>query len=75
MDINELREQIDEIDRKIVELYGRRMETASAIGLYKREHNLPVFDSERERNLLNKVAEQAGEDNEQGIRADRKSTL
>ncbi len=69
MDINELREQIDEIDRKIVELYGRRMETASAIGLYKREHNLPVFDSERERNLLNKVAEQAGEDNEQGIRA------
>ena len=69
MDINELREQIDEIDRKIVELYGRRMETASAIGLYKREHNLPVLDSERERNLLNKVAEQAGEDNEQGIRA------
>ena len=69
MDINELREQINEIDCGIVELYGKRMETARAIGRYKREHNLPVLDSERERSLLNKVAEQAGEENEQGIRA------
>lgn len=69
MDISELREQINEIDHEIVELYGRRMETARAIGRYKREHNLPVLDSERERSLLNKVAEQAGEENEQGIRA------
>jgi len=69
MDINELRELIDETDREIVKLYDKRMETARAIGRYKREHNLPVFDSERERNLLNKVAEQAGEDYAQGVRA------
>ena len=69
MDISELREQINEIDHEIVELYGRRMEAARAIGRYKREHNLPVLDSERERSLLNKVAEQAGEENEQGVRA------
>ena len=69
MDISELREQINETDRQIVELYGKRMEIARAIGRYKREHNLPVLDSERERSLLNKVAEQAGEENEQGIRA------
>ena len=69
MDIRELREQIDKIDHEIVELYGRRMETARAIGRYKREHKMPLPDSERERNLLNRVAEQAGEDNEQGVRA------
>ena len=69
MDINELREIIDETDREIVNLYGKRMETARAIGRYMREHNLPVFDSERERNRLNHVAEQAGEDYEQGVRA------
>ncbi len=69
MEISELREQIDDIDRKLVELYCRRMDTAREIGRYKRENNLPVLDSERERNLLNKVAEQAGEENEQGIRA------
>ena len=69
MDITELREQIDGIDRQMVELYCRRMETARAIGRYKREKGLPVLDSERERQLLNKVAEQAGEENGQGVRA------
>ena len=69
MDIKDLREQIDEIDRQLVDLYCRRMDTARAIGRYKRENALPVLDSERERALLNKVAEQAGDENEQGIRA------
>ena len=69
MDISELRTQIDGIDKQLVDLYCRRMDTAREIGRYKRENNLPVLDTERERNLLNKVAEQAGEENEQGIRA------
>ena len=69
MDIQELRQQIDAIDRELVSLYCRRMETARAIGKYKRENGLPVLDSKRERELLNKVAELAGEENEQGIRA------
>ena len=69
MDISELREKIDGIDRRIVELYCERMEAARAIGRYKRENNLPVLDTERERSLLNRVAEQAGPENEQGIRA------
>lgn len=69
MDIGELREQIDGIDRQLVDLYCRRMDVARAVGRYKRENRLPVLDSERERNLLNKVAEQAGAENEQGIRA------
>ena len=69
MDIQELREQINGIDHDLVDLYCRRMETARAIGKYKQEHNLPVQDPERERTLLNRVADQAGEENEQGIRA------
>ena len=69
MDIQELRQQIDAIDRELTALYCRRMETARAIGQYKRENGLPVRDTERERKLLNKVAELAGEENEQGIRA------
>lgn len=69
MDIRELRDRIDEIDSQIVKLYCRRMETAREIGQYKRENGIPVLDSERERNLLNKVAEQAGAENEQGVRA------
>lgn len=69
MDIRELREQMDGIDRQLVELYCRRMDLAQEIGQYKKENHLPVLDSERERILLNKVAEQAGEENELGIRA------
>ena len=69
MDIRELREQIDDVDRKLVDLYCRRMDLARTVGRYKQENGLPVLDSERERALLNRVAEQAGEENEQGIRA------
>lgn len=69
MDIQELRQRIDAIDRELVSLYCRRMETSRDIGQYKKANNLPVRDSERERALLNKVADLAGEENEQGIRA------
>ena len=69
MSMEELRSQIDEIDAGMVELYKRRMEIADRIGAYKREHGLPVYDSERERMLLNRVGEQAGESHEHGARA------
>ena len=69
MDIRELREQMDGIDRELVALYCRRMETAREIGHYKQANNLPVLDQAREQQLLDKVAELAGPENEQGIRA------
>ena len=69
MTIQELRENIDRIDQQIVQLYCERMETARQIGAYKRENHLPVRDTERERELLNRLAQQAGEQYEQGIRA------
>ena len=69
MNIQDLRQRIDTIDRDLVDLYCKRMETSRLIGEYKRQNNLPVRDSERERALLNKVADLAGEENEQGIRA------
>ena len=69
MTIQELRENIDRIDQQIVQLYCERMETARQIGAYKRENHLPVRDTERERELLNRLAQQAGDQYEQGIRA------
>ncbi len=55
MDMKDLRKEIDDTDRAIVELINRRMEIASKIGEYKRENNLPVFDPKRERELLDRV--------------------
>ena len=60
MEMNELRSRIDAIDSQMVDLYKQRMDAVSEIGEYKRANKLPIYDSERERNLLNNVGEQAG---------------
>ena len=69
MAIEELRAEIDRIDSEMIRLYGERMETARQIGLYKREHGLPVTDPAREREVLNRAGEKAGAENENGVRA------
>lgn len=60
MKLDELRSQIDEIDDQLVELFGKRMEIAAAIGDFKRENNMPVFVPAREREKLMDVAQKAG---------------
>ena len=69
MEMNELRSRIDAIDSQMVDLYKQRMDAVSEIGEYKRANKLPIYDSERERNLLNNVGEQAGAEYESGVRA------
>lgn len=61
-DINELRKQIDEIDEELVSLFRRRMDVAAGVAEYKRQHDLPIHDPARERQLLNKISEMCGKD-------------
>lgn len=61
MDIGESRKKIDSIDKELVKLFCDRMETAKDIAAYKKENNMPVFDGERERALLNNIEDMAGE--------------
>ena len=68
MDLQDLRGKINGIDREIVDLYVQRMETAKAIGIWKEQNGKPVYDPERERELLDRVAEQAGSENREGVR-------
>ena len=68
-DLNELRVEIDSIDRQIVELLTQRMAVANEVAEYKRERDLPVLDSSREQALLTKVTTQAGEEFAGGVRA------
>ena len=60
-DIQELRTEIDQIDRQIVSLLKQRLETANEVAEYKRERDLPVLDSRREQALMERVSEQSGE--------------
>ncbi len=62
LNLSDIREEINEIDREMVELFKRRMACAASVAKYKAEHNLPVLDSERERALLTKICNMAGEE-------------
>ena len=68
-DLLELRDEIDEIDQKIVELYQKRMAIAQEVAAYKIENGKKVFDREREVSKLNKLTAQGDtEFNKHGIR-------
>ena len=45
MDLKELRQQIDEIDTKIIALYEQRMEIVKQVSIYKIANNIPVLDA------------------------------
>lgn len=48
MELNELRKQIDKIDEQMAKLFEERMNLVKQVGQYKKEHNLPILDKERE---------------------------
>ena len=60
MELNELRNEINAIDDELLKLFLRRMEVAGQVADYKRENNLPIYQPQREREILKKVADQAG---------------
>ncbi len=62
MDLNDLRLEIDRIDREMVELFCKRMAISVKVSQYKIENSLPVLDANRERKKLAKISEMAGED-------------
>jgi chorismate mutase len=55
MDIAEWRKQIDEIDRKLVELINQRARAAHEIGKLKRGGSLPIYEPDRERSVFANV--------------------
>ncbi len=55
MNIEEWRRRIDEIDRKLVELLNERSRCVLEIGRLKRKAALPLYQPEREREILEGV--------------------
>ena len=62
MELQDLRNEIDTIDRELVDLFLRRMNIAEEVAEYKKANDLPVLDASRERALLDKVSELSGEE-------------
>lgn len=55
MSLEELRKEIEEVDREIVKLVAERLRIARAIGHEKTASGLPVTDLAREKVVLEKV--------------------
>ena len=60
MDLKKLREEIDKIDKELVDTFIKRMEISAEIGDYKKQNGLPIFVPGREREKLQEVANMAG---------------
>ncbi len=63
MNLEKLREQIDAINRELVELFGKRLELAKEIARIKKREKLPILDEARERRqyeALRKLATERG---------------
>lgn len=60
MELSEIRQRIDEIDKEMVSLFVDRMNCAAEVAQYKKDHGIPVLDATRERALLSKISELAG---------------
>lgn len=68
MDLEGLRLKIDEIDKKLVELYEQRMEVCANVAQVKIETGRKIFDSGREREKLDQVKALAHNDfNSHGV--------
>ncbi len=68
MDLQEIRKEIDGIDSQLVSLLKERMEKAAAVAAYKKENGMKIYDPHRERDLLLRVSELAGEEHEASAR-------
>ena len=60
-DLSEIRQEIDRVDRELIDLFRRRMGCAKAVGLYKKENGLPVLNPAREEEILDRVEQEGGE--------------
>jgi chorismate mutase len=59
LDLEELRRSIDAVDQNILRLLHERVRLVLAVGEYKRERGMPVYDPARERALLERLCKAA----------------
>jgi chorismate mutase len=55
MDIADWRKQIDELDRRLVDLLNQRARAAQEIGKLKRNTSMPIYEPDREKTIYENV--------------------
>ena len=59
--LSELRQQIDEIDNKIIEILAKRMRISKEIAQYKKDHDMPVLQAGRYDEILTRRSQQGAQ--------------
>ena len=57
MEIDEIRKRINTINDEMLNLFMERMKLSEAVAEYKKEHNLPILDKTREREILAEMSD------------------
>lgn len=65
LNLQEIRTQLDQIDDQMTALFAKRMNLVTEVAAYKKEKGLPILDTGREREIVNRVTLEAGKNLEQ----------
>ena len=61
MDLQQLRDGIDDIDSEILTLFMKRMAICRDVAEYKRQHSMPVFQGGREQQVIDRIRALTGD--------------
>ncbi len=64
MELNEIRQLIDEVDKELTRLYVKRIALVREVGMYKKEHDVALEHADREARILDKLSLLGGADGE-----------
>lgn len=53
-ELEKYREEIDEIDQQLTELFEKRLNVVAKVAEYKAEKELPIYNSDRESQVISK---------------------
>ena len=61
IDLSDIRSEIDCIDNQILELFIKRMHACEKVAMVKKRDGTPIFNPEREQEILDRVEKEGGE--------------
>lgn len=62
MNLDDLRKDIDKIDKELIKLFEKRMDVATKIAEYKKKNDMNVLDVQRQRQKLADICEQTNDE-------------
>ena len=62
LNLEEIRKEISAINDEMLALFVKRMELSAQVAMYKKANGLPTLDRKREEAILQKVADNTGDE-------------